>query len=149
MRSGESRSCWEYTSGAGIQRSERKEEQKRLKDKGVGLGPLVPVKGTLNVSAEQEILDNFMLQLCGNSLGIAPSCSNMTVHNGMSLTHGCWSPLDSPWAQVILQGKGDRWKRYPQQEPGSPLDQHLSSAMMAALMTSFTRIVSYATFIFI
>ena len=28
---------------------------------GVGLGPLVPVKGTLNASADQEFLDNFML----------------------------------------------------------------------------------------
>ena len=28
---------------------------------GVWLGPLVPVKGTLNASAYQDILDNFML----------------------------------------------------------------------------------------
>ncbi|KAK3540307.1 hypothetical protein QTP70_029546 [Hemibagrus guttatus] len=32
-------------------------------DKGVVLGPLVPVKGTLNVSAYQDILDNFMLPI--------------------------------------------------------------------------------------
>ena len=38
---------------------------------GAGLGPLVPVKGTLNAPCSQ---------LCGNSLGTAPSCSNMTVH---------------------------------------------------------------------
>ena len=45
-----------------------------------GLGPFVPVKGTLNASASQEMLDNSMLQLCGNSLGMATSCSSMTVH---------------------------------------------------------------------
>ena len=28
---------------------------------GIGLGPLVPVKGTLKASAYQDILDNFML----------------------------------------------------------------------------------------
>jgi len=36
---------------------------------GAGLGPLVPVKGTLNASAYQEILDYFMLPTHGNSLG--------------------------------------------------------------------------------
>ena len=39
---------------------------------GAGLGPLVPVKGTLNASE--------CSQLCGNSLGMDPSCSNITVH---------------------------------------------------------------------
>ena len=42
---------------------------------GAGLGLLVPVKGTLNAS-DQEMLDNSMLP----TLGMAPSCSYMTVH---------------------------------------------------------------------
>ena len=35
---------------------------------GAGLGPLVPVKGTLDASADQDILDNSISQLCGTSL---------------------------------------------------------------------------------
>jgi len=49
---------------------------------GLGLDPLVPVKETLYASAYQDI--NFWTiscsQLCGNSLGTAYSCSNMTAH---------------------------------------------------------------------
>ena len=47
---------------------------------GAGLGSLVPVKGTLNSSTYQEMLDNSWSQLCGNNFGMVPSCSNMTVH---------------------------------------------------------------------
>jgi len=37
-----------------------------------GLGPLVPVKGTLNASAYQEILDNFMLPTLWKQFGDGP-----------------------------------------------------------------------------
>ena len=37
---------------------------------GFGLGPLVPVKGAPKALAYQDILDNFMLPTCGNSLGM-------------------------------------------------------------------------------
>ncbi|KAI4902504.1 hypothetical protein NFI96_013130 [Prochilodus magdalenae] len=36
---------------------------------GVGLGPLVPVRGTLNASADQEIPDNFMLPTLWEQFG--------------------------------------------------------------------------------
>ncbi|KAK3570129.1 hypothetical protein QTP86_011955 [Hemibagrus guttatus] len=39
---------------------------------GVGLGPLVPVKGTLNASAYQDILDNFMLPALWEKFGDDP-----------------------------------------------------------------------------
>ena len=47
---------------------------------GAGLGPLVPVKGTLNASAYEEILDNFMLPTLWKQFGDGPSCSNMTAY---------------------------------------------------------------------
>ena len=37
-----------------------------------GLGPLVPVKGTLNASAYKEILDNFMLPTLWKQFGDGP-----------------------------------------------------------------------------
>ena len=40
----------------------------------------VPVKRTLNASEHQEMLDSSMLPTLWDSLGMAPSCSNMTVH---------------------------------------------------------------------
>ncbi|KAK3560392.1 hypothetical protein QTP86_008484 [Hemibagrus guttatus] len=43
-----------------------------LREKGVGLGPLVPVKGTLNASAYQDILDNFMLPVLWEQFGDDP-----------------------------------------------------------------------------
>ena len=46
---------------------------------GAGLGPLVPVKGTLNASE--------CSQLCGNSLGMDPSCSNITVYQCTTQVH--------------------------------------------------------------
>ena len=39
---------------------------------GVGLGPLVPVKGTLKVSACQDILDHFMLLTLWKQFGDVP-----------------------------------------------------------------------------
>ncbi|KAK3516574.1 hypothetical protein QTP70_021973 [Hemibagrus guttatus] len=39
---------------------------------GVGLGPLIPVKGTLNASAYQDILDNFMLPTLWEQFGDDP-----------------------------------------------------------------------------
>ena len=36
---------------------------------GAGLGPLVPVKGTLNASADQDILDNYMLPTLWEQFG--------------------------------------------------------------------------------
>jgi len=46
---------------------------------GVGLGPLVPVKGILNASSYQVILDNSMLPTVWKQFGEGPSCSSMTV----------------------------------------------------------------------
>jgi len=40
---------------------------------GVGLGLLVPVKGTLNASAYQDILENFMLPTLWEQFGNGPS----------------------------------------------------------------------------
>lgn len=45
-----------------------------------GLGSLVLLKGTLNASACWDILDNFSSQLCGSSLGMPPSCTDVTAH---------------------------------------------------------------------
>jgi len=39
---------------------------------GIGLGPLVPVKETLNASAYQDILDNFMLLTLWEQFGDGP-----------------------------------------------------------------------------
>jgi len=39
---------------------------------GSELGPLVPVKGTLNASAYKEILDNFMLPTLWKQFGDGP-----------------------------------------------------------------------------
>ena len=39
---------------------------------GAGLGPLVPVKGTLNASAYQEMLDNSMLPTLWEQFGDGP-----------------------------------------------------------------------------
>lgn len=48
-----------------------------------GLGSLVLLKGTLNASAYWDILDNFSSQLCGSSLGMAPSCTDMTARSNV------------------------------------------------------------------
>jgi len=39
---------------------------------GIGLGPLVPVKETLNASAYQDIMDNFMLLTLWEQFGDGP-----------------------------------------------------------------------------
>ena len=39
---------------------------------GVGLEPLVPVKGNLNASADQDILDNYMLPTLWEQFGEEP-----------------------------------------------------------------------------
>ncbi|KAK3553746.1 hypothetical protein QTP70_007607 [Hemibagrus guttatus] len=43
-----------------------------IRHNGVGIGPLVPVKGTLNASAYQDILDNFMLPTLWEQFGDDP-----------------------------------------------------------------------------
>lgn len=49
---------------------------------GVGLSPLARVKETLNASAYKNILQQAIScsQLCGNILGMGPSCSYVTGH---------------------------------------------------------------------
>ena len=44
-----------------------------------GLGPLVPAKGSLNDTVCNDLLDETVLPLCGNSLGKALSCFSMTM----------------------------------------------------------------------
>lgn len=41
--------------------------------------PFVPIKGKLNSTVYTHILDNSVLQLCGNSLGTVLSCFNKTI----------------------------------------------------------------------
>ena len=53
---------------------------------GAGLGPFVRMKGTLNASAYQEILDNSILPTLWEKFGDARSCSNMTVHQSTKCT---------------------------------------------------------------
>ena len=51
---------------------------------GAGLGPLVPVKGTLNASAYLEIVKNFMLPTLWKQFGDGPRLFNFTlvaIHN--------------------------------------------------------------------
>ncbi|KAK3551067.1 hypothetical protein QTP70_011484 [Hemibagrus guttatus] len=53
--------------------NEENEREKRVKGtERVGLGPLVPVKGTLNVLAYQDILHNFMLPILWLQFGYGP-----------------------------------------------------------------------------
>ena len=54
---------------------------------GAGLGPLVPVRETLNAKAYQEMLDNSMLTALWEQFGDGPSCSNMTVHQCTKQVH--------------------------------------------------------------
>lgn len=60
---------------------------------GAGLSPLVPIKRTVNASAYQDIWDKFMLPTCGNSLGMDPSCSSMTVHQDINVLLGEWTEI--------------------------------------------------------
>ena len=47
---------------------------------GAGLGPLVPVKGSLNASADQNILDDSMIPTLWDQFGAGPFLFNMTGH---------------------------------------------------------------------
>lgn len=60
---------------------------------GAGLSPLVPIEKTVNASAYQDIWDKFKLPTCGNSLGMHPSCSNMTVHEDTNVLLEEWTEI--------------------------------------------------------
>jgi len=81
---------------------------------GAGLGPLVPVKGILNSSAYQEILDNFMLPTLWKQFADGPflfqhDCA--PVHKAKSIK--TWmsqfgvEELDLPDLQVHIRVKAD------------------------------------------
>ena len=54
---------------------------------GTGLGPLGPVKGTLNASAYQEMLDNSMFRTLWEQFGDGPFLFNMTEHQCTNQLH--------------------------------------------------------------
>ena len=76
---------------------------------GVGLGPLIPVKGTLNASAYQDILDNFMLPTLWEQFGDGPflfqhDCHQCTKQVNKDMDEpvwcgGTWLACTESWPQ--------------------------------------------------
>ena len=72
---------------------------------GAGLGPLVPVKGTLNASAYQEMLDNSMLPTLWEQFGDGPflfqhDCA--PVHKATSIK--TWTRVWCGWTWLASTG---------------------------------------------
>ncbi|KAI4884852.1 hypothetical protein NFI96_021648, partial [Prochilodus magdalenae] len=80
---------------------DRDELKKKFSELGGGLGPLVPVKGAPNASADQEILDNFMFPTLWEQFGDGP----FLFQHGFGETEGAtpYGPLSCTNQSTMLE----------------------------------------------